>query len=359
MEIIDELEPCRRHIYTGSIGYFGFNNCLDLSIAIRTATLLNERLIYSVGGGIVYDSDPEAEYQETIDKGRTLQKRFTRQDNANQNQECVWLNGRLVPKNKATVSPLQPGFQYGAGLFETILSIQGSPYFLKEHLQRLNSAWQTLFKTNAPATDWPEVIHCTLKANKLLDQTAWVKILVAKGNRSCPPFDNTLMVQVGPYTHRLLRIQKPGLRLAIYPEPRQSPLAGFKTMNYLYCLKAGEWAQEKGCDEALILNPDGSIAETNSANVILLFGREAFSPHSQHVLPGVTQARIAQLLQEQGFSLRNEVLFPKDCFQANAVFLTNSLIGVVGAIALNGQTLKKNLSLACKLRSLLYSPDKY
>jgi branched-subunit amino acid aminotransferase/4-amino-4-deoxychorismate lyase len=73
----------------------------------------------------------------------------------------------------------------------------------------------------------------------------------------------------------------------------------------------------------------------------------------------VTQARIAQLLQEQGFSLRNEVLFPKDCFQANAVFLTNSLIGVVGAIALNGQTLKKNLSLACKLRSLLYSPDKY
>ena len=55
MEIIDELEPVKRHVYTGSIGYISFHDTMDLSIAIRTATIFNHRVFFSVGGGIVYD----------------------------------------------------------------------------------------------------------------------------------------------------------------------------------------------------------------------------------------------------------------------------------------------------------------
>jgi para-aminobenzoate synthetase component I len=72
MEIIDELEPVKRHVYTGSIGYISFHDTMDLSIAIRTATITDKNVCFSVGGGIVYDSDPEKEYQETLDKGKTL-----------------------------------------------------------------------------------------------------------------------------------------------------------------------------------------------------------------------------------------------------------------------------------------------
>ncbi len=72
MEIIDELEPCVRHIYTGSIGYLGCHDNMDLSIAIRTAVLHGGKLHFSVGGGIVYDSDPQAEYEETLHKGLTF-----------------------------------------------------------------------------------------------------------------------------------------------------------------------------------------------------------------------------------------------------------------------------------------------
>ncbi|HYQ30156.1 MAG TPA: aminodeoxychorismate synthase component I, partial [Polyangiaceae bacterium] len=72
MEIIDELEPFRRHIYTGSIGYFGFDGAMDLSIAIRTATFTHGNVVFSVGGGIVFDSEPGSEYEETLHKGRTL-----------------------------------------------------------------------------------------------------------------------------------------------------------------------------------------------------------------------------------------------------------------------------------------------
>jgi len=72
MEIIDELEPHVRHAYTGAIGYLGWHDNLDLSVAIRTAILHAGMCRFGVGGGIVYDSRAEDEYEETLHKGRTL-----------------------------------------------------------------------------------------------------------------------------------------------------------------------------------------------------------------------------------------------------------------------------------------------
>ncbi len=72
MEIIDELEPTRRSVYTGSIGYLSFAGDMDLNIVIRTILVKGGKAYFQVGGGIVYDSEPEAEYQETLDKGKAL-----------------------------------------------------------------------------------------------------------------------------------------------------------------------------------------------------------------------------------------------------------------------------------------------
>jgi para-aminobenzoate synthetase component 1 len=72
MEIIDELEPNVRHVYTGAIGYIGWHDNLDLNVAIRTAFIKDETCYFPVGGGIVYGSVEADEYQETFDKGRTL-----------------------------------------------------------------------------------------------------------------------------------------------------------------------------------------------------------------------------------------------------------------------------------------------
>jgi para-aminobenzoate synthetase component 1 len=72
MEIIDELEPTKRSVYTGNIGYLSFNGDIDLNIAIRTFLVKGRKAYFQVGGAVVYDSDPEAEYQETMDKGRAL-----------------------------------------------------------------------------------------------------------------------------------------------------------------------------------------------------------------------------------------------------------------------------------------------
>ena len=74
MEIIDELEPTARNVYTGSIGFIGFGGVSDLNIAIRTVLYDAGRVTYQVGGGIVADSDPEMEFDETIHKAGGIMK---------------------------------------------------------------------------------------------------------------------------------------------------------------------------------------------------------------------------------------------------------------------------------------------
>src|SRR5208283_4948484 len=77
MEIIDELEPKSRGVYTGSIGYIGFNGNMDTNIVIRTIILKDGKAYFHVGGGIVADSDPDSEYAETLDKARALIQALT------------------------------------------------------------------------------------------------------------------------------------------------------------------------------------------------------------------------------------------------------------------------------------------
>ncbi len=74
MQIIDELEPEKRGVYGGGVGYFAANGEMDFCIALRTAVLKDEVLYIQAGGGVVYDSDPEAEYQETLNKSRALRR---------------------------------------------------------------------------------------------------------------------------------------------------------------------------------------------------------------------------------------------------------------------------------------------
>ncbi|MGR3794317.1 anthranilate synthase component I [Vannielia sp. SX4] len=88
MEIIDELEPEKRGVYGGGVGYFSADGDMDMCIALRTAVLKDETLYIQAGGGVVYDSDPEAEFMETVNKSKAIKAaaddaaRFTRSGNS-------------------------------------------------------------------------------------------------------------------------------------------------------------------------------------------------------------------------------------------------------------------------------------
>jgi len=345
MEIIDELEPHRRHIYTGSIGYISFHDTMDLSIAIRTATICNGKIIFTVGGGIVYDSDPLDEYEETIHKGQTLMEVFKGQKTKSANKSYAWINGSLEPLDQAVIPITDLGFQYGYGFFETIRVDKGDPKHLDAHIARFNRSWKYFFPDEPPDLTWDEIVHQVIAENSLINETAAVKLMATRGDREAPPYNHTLVVTARPYTHRLADKKEPGINLAVYPHPRQTPLADHKTLNYLYYFLAGKWAQEQNADEALILNPDNTVSETNTANILLIKDKTVIKPVSLHVLPGIMDAVVCKLLSVWDYKVEKRTVRPEELFEVDDVLMTNSLMGAVPVLSLNDRSLPKPSNL--------------
>jgi para-aminobenzoate synthetase component 1 len=161
-------------------------------------------------------------------------------------------------------------------------------------------------------------------------------------------------VDARPYIHRLTTLAATGLRLATYPHPRQSPLADHKTLNYLNTHLAGVWAREQGADEAVILNPDGTVSETNTANILVVSGKTVTRPRSPHVLSGVMQAAICRRLHGLGFSIMTRPIHADAVMDADMVLLTNALMGVVPALSLDDRPLKIDHSLIAVLNQRLF-----
>jgi len=352
MEIIDELEPNRRHVYTGSIGYLSFHDTMDLSIAIRTAVIYNRKMYFSLGGGIVYDSNPGEEYEETLHKGKTIMK-ANEDRNDNEDKEMAWINGMIRPVNQAHVKVSDLGFQYGYGFFETIRYSGGIPRFLDDHMARFNNTWKELFNGECPDLSWHQIIDQVIDANGLNEKVASIKIIASWGSRMEPPYDHSLVVTARPYIHRMSGKNTGGLRLATYPFPRQTPLADHKTLNYAYYYLAGKWAGEHGADEALIMNPDYSISETNTAGIFVIKGEKAVRPLSLHSLPGITEKRVSGLLASMGYHLETKVLVREDLFAADNIFITNSLMGAIPVIELDKKSTKNSMDICNMINDML------
>ena len=329
MEIIDALESYRRHVYCGSIGYISFHDTLDLSIAIRTATLIDDTMVFSVGGGIVFDSNPQQEYEETLHKGQTLMAACQQGETTDDFKPIVWQNGRLCCHAEAVVPIVDQGVTYGFGFFETLRVDCGYAPLLDDHLARLGHTWLALMPGPLPDLTWKDVIAQVVEANGLQNHCAAVKIMVTRGCRTRAPWDHGLFVSARPYLHRLKMIGAEGLSLGIYPHPRQSPLAAYKTLNYLYYLKAGQWAADNGFNEAVILNPDGTVSETNTANLLLIHGREVIRPESVAALPGVMTQAVCRQLKIWNYRIIDQKVQPEALYAAEQILVTNALMGVV------------------------------
>ncbi len=354
MQIIDELEPVKRHVYTGSIGYISFHDTMDLSIAIRTATIVNNTIFFSVGGGIVYDSDPEKEFQETLDKGKTLMQSLSCSEKREDHLKLkAWVDGKIVDQDKVMVPAFSTGFQYGAGLFETIRVENGSAFRLADHVSRLNQSWKTLFSSPVPDITWEDVIRKLVKENGFEHETLAVKLLVSKDER-----DNGKQVFLAAfarkYVHRLDLLGKKGLDLMTCPYPRQTLLADYKTLNYLYYDQAGRYAKANGADEALILNPDGTVSETNTANIFAIQGNEIVVPESTHVLGGITLAAVLKHLSQKGYKICRTPVPNEEFIICSNIILTNALMGAVKVLSIDKKSIKQEQGLCSMINHALF-----
>ena len=147
---------------------------------------------------------------------------------------------------------------------------------------------------------------------------------------------SSLTVMAEPYVHRLVARNTTGLRLGIYPDPRQTPLAAHKTLSYVYYTQAGQWAHEHGHDEALILNPDGTVSEGNSTGLLVIVGKRVIRPESPAALPSVMAAAVCRQLTAWGYTVEVAPVAPRDLMTADLVLSTSGMMGAVPVIAIDG-----------------------
>ncbi len=252
--------------------------------------------------------------------------------------ESVYLNGRLVPRDEATVSVYDGGWLHGAGLFETMRAHRGCIFRLDAHLDRLmTSAAKVLFPLERPDLPLTRDFHEVLRANNLSD--ARVRLTVTAGSVLEPPRDDrlalTVCVTASARTAYPPELYQHGIA-AVISEFRQSsadPVAGHKTTNYLPRLLALRQAQAHHCREAMWFTPENRLAEGSISNVFVVKDAVVKTPPlDTPVLPGITRAVVLEIGRGKGMDVQETPLSIDDLLDADEVFVTNSGMEVMPVI---------------------------
>jgi len=302
MDVIAELESSARQLYTGAIGFASPLAGLELSVAIRTFEFHGERAWLGVGGGIVADSEPLAEARECATKAAPLLAAI-----GSTVQEA---GVRAQPPAPMRIEPRPlPRPDPGAGVFETLLVLEGRPVAIERHLERLAASVGLLY--GAPL---PPGLRQELLADAWQLDRARIRVDVrprAGGLRAeievSPPSERRVPVRLRPIT-------LPG-GLGAHKWSDRRLLAALT---------------EAAGAEPLLCDLDGLVLEAARANVFAVEGggRLVTPPADGRILPGVTRARVLELAAELGLEVHEEPLDLARLERAKEILVTGALGGV-------------------------------
>ncbi|GGF56047.1 2-keto-4-methylthiobutyrate aminotransferase [Azorhizobium oxalatiphilum] len=261
-------------------------------------------------------------------------------------QPLVWLNGALVPIDTARIAPGDRGFTLGDGLFETLAIRDTVPERWQAHLTRLSTG-AAILGLPLPPLDLLALTAALTAANGLRDGVLRLTVTRGEGPRGVlPPAtpNPTVLATLAPRAAPL-----PPARLCLAQVTRRnehSPLARIKSLNYLDNILARQEAQRRDCDDALLLNTQGRIAESTIANLFAVRDGALFTPPvSEGALPGVMRA---ELLAR---GARETPLGVEDIAQADELLLTSSL-GIRSVASCEGRSYA-SFAMAERLRAEL------
>jgi branched-chain amino acid aminotransferase len=271
----------------------------------------------------------------------------------------VYLNGRFVPLEEARISPLDRGFQYGDGVFETLRAQSGRILFLAEHLQRLSHSLAE-FKLELQLTpDWQAILTELLSRNALTNGVAAIKIIITRGVAaqlglpgSTAP---TLLIQARSYDAPSAEQYRRGWRLHIFHQGFAPPLAGHKSLNYLFYLVARQAALDAGADEAVLLDSDGRVTETAAGSLLVRTDGQWWTPRSPHQLAGITLQQITRILSNRGQTAPARAAGKEDLASAQTIWVLNSLLGIMPVTHLEDRPVpEEEAAEAAELRAVLF-----
>ncbi|MFC3068282.1 aminotransferase class IV [Phenylobacterium soli] len=238
------------------------------------------------------------------------------------------------------IDPTDRGFTLADGLFETVLSEGGAFAHLDLHLARLAQGCAVLGLPAPGAGEVERRMEEALRAAGLAHARAAVRVSwsAGSGGRGLDrpeTLSPTLAVTAAPAP-----IPSAPARLATAQVRRNdgSPASRLKTLAYLDNVLARREARARGCDEAVMLNTRGEVACAAAANLFWIRGERLFTPAlGCGVLPGIVRGRLIAAAAELGIAVEEAAFGPADLAAAEAIFLTNSLIGLRPVAELDGK----------------------
>lgn len=262
----------------------------------------------------------------------------------------IWIDGELVPAEKATVSVYDHGLLYGDGVFEGIRAYHGRVFKLASHLKRLYASAAAIRLEVPYAVDvLGQAVRDTLIANERKD--AYIRLCVTRGIGSLGlnPF---LCKKAGVFiiadSIRLYpqELYGNGMEIIIAKTIRNHPAAlspAIKSMNYLNNILAKIEAIDHGVLEAVMLNHKGNVAECTGDNLFVVrpntMGQTELvtPPVGAGALEGVTMATVLKIATDMGIHAGRAELTPDDLFSAQEVFLTGTAAEVIPVTKIDGK----------------------
>ncbi len=257
----------------------------------------------------------------------------------------VWINGELLPREKATVSVYDHGLLYGDGVFEGIRSYGGKVFRLEAHLERLwYSAKAILLEIPYTKKELAAAIESTLKINRIKD--GYIRLVVTRGAGTLgvdPARCSDPRVIVITDTIELYPPEdyEKGLEIVTVSTIRNHAAAlspRIKSLNYLNNILAKIEGKQAGCKEALMLNHKGEVAECTGDNIFLVRkGRLLTPPIDAGILEGVTRDAVLELARDSGIPTEETPLTRHDIYVADECFLTGTAAEVIPVVKVDSR----------------------
>ena len=259
----------------------------------------------------------------------------------------IYIDGKYYNERQARISVFDHGLLYGDGIFEGIRAYNGRVFKLKEHVDRLFcSAKSILLRLPLAHAEIMAAVVETCRRNKLRD--GYIRLVVTRGPGSLGLSPNSckrssLIIIAGEIQLYPPQIYQRGMDLVTVPTTRNLHSAlnpAIKTLNYLNNIMAKIEANNAGCEEAIMLNREGFVAECTGDNLFIVReGGLVTPPLSAGALYGITRRVAMELAAEAGLKVGEADLTRHELFNADECFLTGTGAELVPVVKIDGRVI--------------------
>jgi len=264
----------------------------------------------------------------------------------------IYINGKFYEKESAKISVFDHGLLYGDGVFEGIRSYNRRVFKLKEHIDRLfESAQSIMLKIPLTKEQLIKAVVETIKANKL--DNAYIRLVVTRGEgdlgldpRKCCKGAVVIIIadKIALYPAKLYR---EGLSIVTVPTVRNLPEAlnpQIKSLNYLNNILAKIEAANAGCDEAIMLDSLGYVAECTGDNIFVAKNGHLYTPpQCMGTLRGITRDSILEIARKNKIPAHEHVITRHEVYISDECFLTGTAAEIIPVVKVDGRIIGKGI----------------